>query len=91
MTVENGESFQAYYDEGRMNTCIERDYNRSNMQLQRSVPTFHSLSSFVSFNFFFPVAVGPMRFALLLKFGSICLTEEKRSWKCHQRKETFIL
>ena len=49
------------------------------MQLQRSVPTFHSLSSFVSFNFFFPVAVGPMRFALLFKVGSICLTEEKHS------------
>ena len=49
------------------------------MQLQRSVPTFPSLSSFVSFNFFFPVAVGPLRFALLFKVGSICLTEEKRS------------
>ena len=77
-TVESGESFQAYYDEGRMNTCIETDCNRSNMQLERGVPTFPSLSFFVSFNFF-PVAVGPMRFAHLFKVGSICLTEEKHS------------
>ena len=48
------------------------------MQLQRSVPAFPSLSFFVSFNFF-PVAVGPICFALLFKVGSICLTEEKHS------------
>ena len=41
-TVKSRESFQAYYDEGRMNTCIERDCNRSDMQLQRIVPTFPS-------------------------------------------------
>ena len=48
------------------------------MQLERGVPTFPSLYFFVSFNFF-PVAVGLMRFALLFKVGSICLTEEKHS------------
>ena len=48
------------------------------MQLQRIVPTFPSFL-FLFLLIFFPVAIGPKRFALLFKVGSICLTEEKHS------------
>ena len=49
------------------------------MQLQRIVPTFPSFLFLYLLIFFFPVAIGPKRFALLFKVGSICLTEEKHS------------
>ena len=66
-TVEGRESFQAYYDEGRMNACIERDCNRSDMQLQRSVPTFPSLSFYVSLFFRWPLVQCVLRFCLRLE------------------------